>query len=55
MLDRKIVVSRFELLSRYNVHIQTNTIAIGMNPLTPPAKDLIIASLFFYKDGFDIK
>ena len=33
MLDCDIVVSEFELESRYNVDFQTNTLGKGMNPL----------------------
>ena len=32
-LDNGIVVSEFELYSRYYVHFWTNTLAKGMNPL----------------------
>ena len=38
-LDYEIVVSKFELLSRYYVHFQTNTVGKGMNPLILPAMD----------------
>ena len=36
-LNSRIVVSEFELQSRYYVHFQTNTIGKGMNPLILPA------------------
>ena len=38
VLDCGIVVSKFELQSRYYVHFQTNTFGKGMNPLNLPAK-----------------
>ena len=37
VLDCGIVVSEFELQSRYYVHFQTNTLGKGMNPLILPA------------------
>ena len=33
-MNSGIVVSKFELLSRYYVHFRTNNIGKGMNPLT---------------------
>ena len=36
-MDCRIVVSEFELQSRYYVHFRTNTLAKGMNPLILPA------------------
>ena len=36
-MDFGIVISEFELKSRYYIHIQTYTIAKGMNPLILPA------------------
>ena len=36
-LDGGIVISEFELQSRYYVNYQTNTIGKGMNPLILPA------------------
>ena len=36
-MDCGIVVSEFELQSRYYVHSRTNTIGKGMNPLILPA------------------
>ena len=36
-MDGGIVVSEFELQSRYYVHFQTNTPGKGMNPLILPA------------------
>ena len=35
-LDCDIVVSEFELQSRYYVHFRTNTLGKGMNPLLRP-------------------
>ena len=35
MLDCDIVVSEFEVQSRYNVHFRTNTLRKVMNPLIP--------------------
>ena len=34
-----IGVTEFELQSFYYVHIRTNTLGKGMNPLVSPAKD----------------
>ena len=34
-----IVVSKFELQSRYYAHFRTNTLEKGINPLIPPAID----------------
>ena len=36
-LEYKIVVSKFELQSRYYVHFRTNTFGKGMNLLILPA------------------
>ena len=36
-MDCKIVVSEFELQSRYYAHFQANTLGKGMNPLILPA------------------
>ena len=38
-LDCRIVVSKFELQSRYYVHFQTNTLGKSINPLILPAMD----------------
>ena len=46
-------VCEFELLSYHYIQFRTNTFGKGMNSLTPPA--MRILSVFFYKDGFDIK
>ena len=39
-MDYGIVVSEFELHSRYYVHFLTNTLGKGMNPLLPPSYGL---------------
>ena len=36
-IDSAIVVSEFELQSRYYVHFRTNTLGKGMNPVILPA------------------
>ena len=54
VLDRDIVVSVFELQSRYYVIFQTNTLGNSMKPLIPLAMGWII-QLMFYKNGFGIK
>ena len=36
-MDCGIIVSEFELQSRYYIHFQTNTLGIGMNPFILPA------------------
>ena len=36
-MDSGIVVSEFELKSRYNIHSRTNNFGKGMNPLILPA------------------
>ena len=55
MLDCDIVVSEFELQSRYNVHFLTYTLGKGMNPVIAQAVSQIVPLMFFYKDGFGIK
>ena len=37
VMDCGIIISEFELQSRYNVHFQANTLGKGMNPLILPA------------------
>ena len=37
VMDCGIVISEFELQSRYYVHFRTNTLGKGMNPLILPA------------------
>ena len=55
VLDCDIVVSDFELQSRYYVYFRFNTIKKGMNFLIPSAINLMVSVLFFYDDGFGIK
>ena len=50
-----IVVSEFELQSRYYVRLWTKTRVKGMNAVFPQAKELKAPSLFIYEDGFGIK
>ena len=40
MVDWDIVVSEFELLSRYDVCFRTNTLGRGMKPFIPPSYGL---------------
>ena len=47
-IDCEIVVSEFELQSRYYVHFSTNTIGKVMNPL-------ILPLLFTLENSFGIK
>ena len=54
-MDCGIVVSEFELQSRYYVHFRTNTLGKSMNPLILPAMGKIAPLLFFSKNGVDIK
>ena len=37
VLDSGILVSEFEVQSRYYIHFRTNTFGKGMNPLILPA------------------
>ena len=53
-LDCGLYVSEFELLTRYYVHFQSNTLGKSLKPLILPAMGCIV-SLLFYKDGFGIK
>ena len=46
-MDCEIVVSEFELQSRYYVYFQTNTFGKGMNPLILPAMGQIVPLLLF--------
>ena len=39
MMDRRIVVSEFELQSRYYIHFWANTLGKGMDPLILPPMD----------------
>ena len=50
-----IVVSEFELHSRYYVHFRTNTPGKVINPLIIPDIGLIVIPLSFQKDGFSIE
>ena len=52
-MDCGIVVSEFELQSRYYVHFRTNTLGKGMNPLTLRAMGLIVPLLL--ENTFSIK
>ena len=54
-IDCGIVVSEFELQSRYYAPFRTNTFGKGMNPLILPPMGLIVPLLFFYQGGFRIK
>ena len=54
-LDYRIVVSEFELQSRYYVLFRTNTLWKGKNPLIFSARGYIESVLFFLKDFFGIK
>ena len=54
-LNSDIVVSKFELQSRYYVHFQTKILEKGMNPILPQSICFIAPLHFFYKDGFAIK
>ena len=53
--DCDIIVSEFELQSRYYVYFQTNSIRKVMNSLIFPAIGKIISMLFFHKESFGIK
>ena len=54
-MDCGIVISEFELQSRYYVHFRKNTLGKGMNTLILPAKVWIIPLLFFKKNSFGIE
>ena len=54
-MDYGIVVSEFEIQSRYYVHFRTNTLGEGINPLILPAMGQIVSLLLFYNDGLGIK
>ena len=41
VLDYDIVISEFQLYSRYNVHFQANTREKGMDPLFPYIYDKV--------------
>ena len=55
VMDCGIVISEFELQSRYNINFRTNTHGKGMKPLNLPAIGQIVVLVFFSKDGFGIK
>ena len=56
VLDCDIVVSEFELKSRFSVHFQTNALGEGKNLLNlHPAVGLILPLLFFFMNDFGIK
>ena len=55
VLDCDILVSEFELQSRYYVYFRINTLGKGMSPLIFPAMGKIVSLLFIYKDSFGIK
>ena len=55
VVDYHIIVSGFELQSRYYVCFRTNTLDKGMNPLIPLVIGWIASLLFCYKDNFGIK
>ena len=45
--DCEIVVSEFELQSRYYAHFRANTLGKGMNPFIIPSMGQIVPLLFF--------
>ena len=47
-----IIVSDFEIQSRYYIYIRTDTFGKGMNFFTLLSKGLIVPLLSFYKKGF---
>ena len=47
LMDSRIVVSKSELQSHYYIHLWTNTLGKGMNPLILPAMGWIVALMFF--------
>ena len=53
VLDSDIIVSEFNLLSRYNIHFWTNTKAWNFSSL--PVYELNSTQLFFDKNDFGIK
>ena len=50
VLECGILVSGFELQLRYYVHIRTNTLRKGMNPLILLATDYITTTALLYRD-----
>ena len=55
VLDFTLEVRVFEPQWRYCDNFQTNNLGKSMNPLIPPAINLIESLILFYKDGFGIK
>ena len=55
MLDCYIVLSWFELQSRYYVHFRTKTLEKSINFFVPPSMGEIVPLLLFNEDGFVIK
>ena len=55
VLYTDIVVSEFELWSRYYIHFWISALEKGMKSLIPPAIVYIVLLLFFSKDIFGIK
>ena len=53
--DYDLKVSKFELTSHCYVHFRNNTLEKSVNPLIPPAIDLIAPLPFFYKYDPGIK
>ena len=53
-LDNDIVVSEFELQSRFYIHFQTNTLGKGMNSLILSVSGYIVPLLLLYEDEFSI-
>ena len=55
VLNCSLVVSEFELQSRYYVYFRTNALGKRTNPFILPAMESIVSLLFLYKDDLDIK
>ena len=55
MLGCDIVLSKFELQSRYYIHFQTHTFWKGINFPTLTAMSEVVLLLLFYMDEFGIK
>ena len=54
-MDCRIVAREFEFQSHYYVHLRTNTLGKGMNPLILPAMGETVSLLFFWNNNFGIK
>ena len=52
VIDCDIVVSKFEVQSRYYVYFRTNAHGKGLNPLVPLDIGLIVLFVSFKKDFF---